>query len=357
MLRWDEFKVYDTMIKKLYQSTVVEEIRPLIMNHLSHLIPYDSGAFFTADPETFCFSEPFILNLNASLFHQYKLYYEDKDEYKKAVFSGNSIPIIDRSSDYMDYKKWAKNEHRADFLLPHGMHHLACLQILNDNRLIGEISLHRSANSPDFSDREMDILRLLHGHINNAFHNASLLNNHSPLETMRYTNGYKKTGLCLVDSNGKITGSNPLAENILTLQLVTGQNVYSYLKEICCHLITEHKNRSVSGPYFETGSLNFKDGKAHFKIIILEDENINHRPHCLIIINMHYNPHKADWKKNNAIKFTKREMDVITLIVEGKTNKEISQALFISENTVKTYIKRIFTKTGVTSRTELIYNL
>ena len=45
-----------------------------------------------------------------------------------------------------------------------------------------------------------------------------------------------------------------------------------------------------------------------------------------------------------------REMDVFKLLVNGLSNKEISDELFISEHTVKNHITRIFQKLAVTDR-------
>lgn len=51
---------------------------------------------------------------------------------------------------------------------------------------------------------------------------------------------------------------------------------------------------------------------------------------------------------------SEREINVIELLAQGKSNKEIGSALFISEGTVKSHLKRIFGKLGVISRTEAI---
>jgi len=53
---------------------------------------------------------------------------------------------------------------------------------------------------------------------------------------------------------------------------------------------------------------------------------------------------------------TDREMQVLQLIVKGRSNKEISSALFISEDTVKFHLKALFTKLGVQDRTEAAIN-
>ena len=50
---------------------------------------------------------------------------------------------------------------------------------------------------------------------------------------------------------------------------------------------------------------------------------------------------------------TTRELDVVKLISQGKNNKEISKALYITEGTVKNYVTRILSKLELKSRTEL----
>jgi len=54
--------------------------------------------------------------------------------------------------------------------------------------------------------------------------------------------------------------------------------------------------------------------------------------------------------ENNTL--TPREMEILALIAEGKSNKEIAAELFISVNTVKVHVSNIFQKIEVSSRTE-----
>jgi DNA-binding NarL/FixJ family response regulator len=51
---------------------------------------------------------------------------------------------------------------------------------------------------------------------------------------------------------------------------------------------------------------------------------------------------------------SRREMEVLKGMAAGKSNKEIGAELFISDGTVKTHVKSIFTKLDVVSRTEAV---
>jgi DNA-binding NarL/FixJ family response regulator len=51
---------------------------------------------------------------------------------------------------------------------------------------------------------------------------------------------------------------------------------------------------------------------------------------------------------------TGRELNVLELLAQGKSNKEIGVSLYISETTVKSHLRSIFRKLNVLSRTEAI---
>ena len=48
--------------------------------------------------------------------------------------------------------------------------------------------------------------------------------------------------------------------------------------------------------------------------------------------------------------FTKRELELIKFLSEGKTNKEIAKELYLSVHTVKVTLERIYEKTGIHNR-------
>lgn len=51
---------------------------------------------------------------------------------------------------------------------------------------------------------------------------------------------------------------------------------------------------------------------------------------------------------------SRREEDVVRLLMDGMSNRDIARSLDLSEHTIKNYLFRIFDKLGVSSRTELL---
>jgi DNA-binding NarL/FixJ family response regulator len=58
--------------------------------------------------------------------------------------------------------------------------------------------------------------------------------------------------------------------------------------------------------------------------------------------------------EKDGLGLTPREREVLALIADGLTDREIAEELFISVNTAKTHLKNILTKLQVKSRTQIV---
>jgi DNA-binding CsgD family transcriptional regulator len=65
-------------------------------------------------------------------------------------------------------------------------------------------------------------------------------------------------------------------------------------------------------------------------------------------------PFLSDEKKRDDLGITPRELEVLELIAQGMSNREIAGKLFVSENTVKTHSSRVFDKLGAKRRTQAV---
>lgn len=355
MLNEKQFCIYNNLIKQVYQTYDLKHLRWFVLDKLKEIIPYDNAAFFLVNPETSNFLDPYTVGLDQKRFHEYKDYYEDKDIYKQSVFN-SFIPPVDRSSDYMNYREWSKNEHRSDFLLAQNIYYIACLQIFYHGRLAGEISLHRNINSPDFSNEEMLILKMLHDHMNNAFLNLSLIRNELPV-TEKIYDEKNNVGICLIDSRYNILIANSPAQNILRQKLITGQDAFSYVKENCQQMLIKQSPQQLPFSHLKIDFLYLRDMKLPYRIINFENVKDTGESFFIVIIQDDDYMEPNNLSNCKIFELTRREKEIASLIARGNTNKQIAYHLSISENTVKTYIRRVFAKTQVTSRAELIYQV
>jgi ATP/maltotriose-dependent transcriptional regulator MalT len=61
-----------------------------------------------------------------------------------------------------------------------------------------------------------------------------------------------------------------------------------------------------------------------------------------------------DQDKLQSLGITPRELEILELIAQGLSNKEIADRVFVSENTVKTHSSRVFDKLGAKRRTQAV---
>ena len=61
-----------------------------------------------------------------------------------------------------------------------------------------------------------------------------------------------------------------------------------------------------------------------------------------------------DQEKVAALGVTARELEILELMAAGLSNKELAERLFVSENTVKTHLSRVFDKLGARRRTQAV---
>ena len=83
---------------------------------------------------------------------------------------------------------------------------------------------------------------------------------------------------------------------------------------------------------------------------VARGESVIHPSMTKKLLNFHQQ--QQEQPKENVL--TEREMEVLQCLVEGMSNKEIADRLFISDKTVKIHVSKIFKKFDVKSRSQVV---
>ena len=82
------------------------------------------------------------------------------------------------------------------------------------------------------------------------------------------------------------------------------------------------------------------------------------RPKETVVVREVLVPAPAEFVRDEArlqsLGITPRELEILGLIAQGLSNREIAERVFVSENTVKTHSSRIFDKLGAKRRTQAV---
>lgn len=65
-------------------------------------------------------------------------------------------------------------------------------------------------------------------------------------------------------------------------------------------------------------------------------------------------PFVSDAARAEALGLTPRELEILSLMAEGLSNREIAERVYLSENTVKTHAARVYEKLGARRRTQAV---
>jgi len=183
------------------------------------------------------------------------------------------------------------------------------------------------------------------------------------LELLKDDNIANKCDIALVDLNMKGMGGIELIKVM--------KEKYSHIKILVLttfyddDFITEAISSGADGYLLKGGGKDVIVGAINQIVsgITVLDKVVMNRLYDLMKNNLI--KENKDTKEKNEINdnldiptdLTRREKEICMLMVDGLSNKQIANKLFISEGTVKNYISSIYDKTGIHDRVKLIVDL
>lgn len=245
-LKSEQWERINEMILDIYSETDIYRLRKNFLKKLSALIPHEKSFFDLGYKKNtkVVFFDPVTDNMEEQYLTSYFKVYESID-IMFWFFSQNQNDIY-KQTDYITSAMLDTSVFYTEWMQPQNIRYSMGSRVARGDILYGSVNLWRGEQGGDFSDDEIEILKILNKHLALYFYN-------------RYPNGIRRND----------------------------ENEYS---DTLIHL---------------------------------------------------YN-------------LTARESEIVDLVYQGMTSRQIAKKLFISENTVKKHTYNIFKKMKVSSRSQII---
>ncbi len=307
----------------LSSSLDPDAIRELVAQDLLELLRADCFASYIWDPATEKFGRRVALNMAADNLSQYERYYQFCDPITLKLQQQKSATLV---SQIMPQRELVKTEFFNDFLYQDRLYYGINLFAYDGDLNIGDWRIWRYKNRPNFDAREAQILNLLQPHFVNALRNSRVHQQISAFPADQQLAQFEFL-------NGSLVGQN---ESAIAFQEKTPIGLFN-------GLMKQIKLIAKSGK--STGSFGI------YSISIRRPQTNISR----FVATVYSNPKTSVDSRWIAAAFglTKREAEIVLLLIQGDSDQEVAQKLTITFHTVRTHIKNIFKKLNVTNRSEL----
>ena len=138
------------------------------------------------------------------------------------------------------------------------------------------------------------------------------------------------------------------------------RELHASFREVNMVLLLESSERSLVVEAFRSGARGVFSRDDSFELLARCVQRVHEGQVWANSQQLHFamealaeTPPSAIVDTKGAPLLTKRELSVVRLVAEGRSNRDISLELRLSEHTVRNYLFRIFNKLGVSTRLEL----
>jgi DNA-binding CsgD family transcriptional regulator/PAS domain-containing protein len=350
----------------LYDAAADPTLWETFLQQLAGGLRADSAGLVMVDAGKDSFSVSRSWNVDPESMRLYQAHYGSVDVWAKRALLRSS-GTVESSERLFPVSKLQKTEWYNDFLRRFSIEHGLFCVIDNAQSRLASVSLYRSRSCTPFQHSDDQVLRLLAPHLQRAFRLQSKFSElqtksavfHKALDAL-------PNGIILLGSQGEIVAMNRSAEKIVAQRdglLATRSQLFaeqapesSVLAATIQQTVTTSDGRGISA-----GGTVLISRRARPAIQLL----ISPIHNCLVatskpvsavvfISDPLQHPRQTRATLHAVYRLTPAECRVALLLCDGHAPREIADTIGVTENTVRSQIKSIFSKTGVRRQGELI---
>lgn len=216
--------------------------------------------------------------------------------------------------------------------------------VIASGALIGTINFARNRKHPGFSATELVSARIASEQLGLAIERALRFEN-----TGRQTSILERTldrlphGVIVTDLDAQVLFRNRMARN---RSMASGDP-----SDVVANSVSEALHRFSEGLRVHTASLKDPLSGNH---LVVKSYALGEAHHAAVTLVYDCGEPESGKRLPAWHVLTAREQEIAQLVSEGLTTKQIAERAYITENTVKQHLKRVFAKTDVRNRAELV---
>lgn len=319
-----EYKAILDTIDLIYSVSDKSAMFKGVVRRLQKLIPIHSAIFVPTDIKTgeFLFNGYETYNNPEKVLLTYLTCYAPQDPFITSGWFEKSFNVVKRNTDITPEPQLIRSEFACDFLLSvadHILYGVACT-IASQGDKVGCVGFHRHKRDGDFTDRDKKIVNYILPHMAHAIRDYNLMEGFDPAK--------ESYGVVAVGEDGKAFYMNGAAKKALNNRPVT---------------VIPDPGNGAFPVFFISANVKYRvrtvymGMKMRGRFILMES----------------HPPENKLYPKLAEFKLSRREEEVAVLVVQGMSNRDIAESLFIAEQTVKDHLRSVYEKAGVHKRNEL----
>ncbi len=356
---------YDKLIRFFNQSVKITEkaasskdFCKLLLNSLYEIFGFKTSSFWLCDEITstyFLASHRIDNQVSKNFYLENPLYAENlKDKYD-IIGDRNVITI----TDIMSLEEYESSQYFKEYLTTEDPYYYTTLMLIKGKMSVkGAIAFIKTRSEGDFLPSDLSNLDIISTFISNLVLNHLLVNNLlSQKCLLESLSNQSPTGLIIFNDQSPfhINYINSAALRY-TRELCPASPNAGSGEDFLTRYILGAENYSK---YTASTTLQSPSGKKYI-LTLTPSQTLNKYAtmvYAYIIPQVETALKKDTLFTINNKNITQRQLEIIVLVIQGKTNEEIADELFISVNTVKTHLNNIYRELNVSNRFSLYSKL
>lgn len=329
---------YKALLRELNLAMTLQDIRSVYLVAVGHVISAEGIGFYRLGQASDSPPLEIAANLGSEFLSRYETFGRADDPVLRHVLR-HRLPVDSARLPKDEWDRSGAREVLAQLDLSHSMQ----APVVKAGEIVGTINFARGGPRP-FSDKELSTARTLAQHVGLALERA---HRYEAMETRALVlEGAfdRSSGAVVVCSpNGEPVFVTKHAEELL------GPSFSASTQGVAGRVRNAIQTFANSGDYAHTTQVadHLEDRR-----LILKMHRLRRRDALVCFV--YADSHTARKALPAVEVLSRREQEIAAMVARGLSTKEMAAEAFISENTIKQHLKRIFAKVSVTSRAELI---